>query len=154
MKSKKIIRSKSSILKRKSTRVKSKRCKRNYRGGKRKKTKRRKIKNKSKLICYDGIGANKSGKYNEKSFLKFANNKFKDSCGRYLVTDLCEPCITYKEKLKKFLNAKKQLSFDEFEKQSNKLDLEQIKCDKCRNKKIRPCNLEDYINYTGALRGC
>jgi len=155
MKSKKIICSKSSILKRNSTRVKSKRCKRNYRGGKRNKTKRRKRKNKSKLICYTGVGASKLGQYDEKSFLKLMNNKFNNECGKYLAGEKCEPCRNHKEMSKKFMNMMKNplINDDEIDMQEYNMDLESIKCEMCKNKNKIPCNLKDYINYSGARYG-
>ena len=157
MKSKKIIRSKSSILKRKSLRVKTKRCKRNYRGGKSKKTKRRRRrrKNKSKLICYTGIDANKSGQYDEKGFLKLMNDKFNNECGRYLNEKNCKPCQNYKEMSKKFMEMMKNplINDDEIDQQEYNMDLESINCEMCKNKNIKPCNLKDYINYSGAKYG-
>jgi hypothetical protein len=33
------------------------------------------------------------------------------------------------------------------------MDLESIKCEMCKNKNKIPCNLKDYINYSGARYG-
>ena len=153
MKSKKIIRSKSPILKRKSTKVKRKRCNRNYRGGKRKK--RRKNTSKSKLICYTGLGSNKSGQYDEKGFLKLMNNKFTNECGKYINETKCEPCKNHKEMSKKFTKMMKNplINDDEIDMMEYNMDLESIKCEMCKNKNIKSCNLGDYINYSGAKYG-
>ena len=157
MKSKKIIRSKSSILKRKSSRVKTKRCKRNYRGGKRKKSKskNKKIKSKSKSICYTGVNSNKLGQYDEKDFLKLMNDKFKNSCGRSLNEKNCKPCQNHKEMSKKFKEMMKNplINDDEIDMHEYNMDFESIKCEMCKNKNIKSCNLKDYINYSGATYG-
>jgi uncharacterized protein YaaR (DUF327 family) len=156
MKSKKIIRFKSSILKRKSSRVKSKRCKRIYNGGKPKKTKGKKSKNKkSKSICYTGVGANKSGQYNNKSFLKLMNDKFKDPCGRSLNEKNCKPCKNYKDMSKKFMKMIKNplLNDDDIDSYEYKMDLESINCEMCKNKNIKQCDLNSYIDYSGANYG-
>ena len=146
-----------SILKRKSSSLKRKKCKRIYKGGKgTKKSKSKKSKNKnSKSICYTGVGANKSGQYNNKSFLKLMNDKFKNECGRHMNAKHCDPCKKHKTMSKKFMEMIKNplLNDDDIDSYEYKMDLESINCEMCKNKNIKQCDLNSYIDYSGANYG-
>ena len=120
-------------------------------GGKPKSSKRKK----KKVICYTGVGAKSSGKYNETSFLKLMNKQFKVECGKSLNQDNCSPCKKHKKMAKEWMKmvSNPKMSNSKIDKFEKKLDSENEKCEKCKNINIKQCALNDYLNYSGAKYG-
>jgi len=105
----------------------------------------------SKNIFYTGIGSLKSGKHTEKQFLKIMNKEFKKKCSIYKKSLKCKSCkksieMNSKEGMKQVKNKTYKMS----SKTEKKLVKQMEKCDKCKKKNTKKCNLEDYIVYSGA----
>ena len=96
-----------------------------------------------KTICYTGIGAKKRN-HTEKAMEP--NLHF---CSFVKAGKSCKSCNKYKSLIKEWLKNNKQ------EKYKKKLNTLHIKCKKCRKKKLKKtkCNIEDYIEFSGAKIG-
>ncbi len=108
-------------------------------------------------ICYSGIKSNKTGNYTKKTFLASMNKNFKQACSVHLKSLKCKSCKKLIEmngkQVKNQINAKlrnKTFKFSTMEKELNK---QQIICNRCRSKKNKECNLNNYISYSGASLG-
>jgi hypothetical protein len=109
-------------------------------------------------IYYTGIGSKKNGKHSVKEFLDIMNKLFNVACSEYLPELDFEPCRQYKEMDNKMLaynikHNKPLFNKDGTLKTNNskkykKLSKQCIKYKKTQKK--RKCNLEEYINFSGA----
>ena len=88
-------------------------------------------------IRYTGLGAKKDGNHTRKQFLSIMNKNFKKDCSAYIKSLKCNSC----KKLNKMLKTKK------FTKQTIK---QLNKCTKCKNSNTKPCDLKNYIEFSGA----
>ena len=109
---------------------------------------------KTRKICYTGIGSKKSGKHNNKEFLYAMNseNIFIDQCPKFIAGKKCKSCKKYKQYFKKiskrFTKSKTYKLSKKEEKESTKMLLNCVFC-KQKNQK-KPCTLEEYMEYSGA----
>lgn len=106
-------------------------------------------------IYYTGIGAKKSGKHTVAEFLAIMNKEFGMDCKSYLVNKESKTCKEFNKYANKIYTAKaKNNKYKLSRKQSRKF----VKLSKACNKeqsdkslnKHRECNLEEYIEYSGA----
>jgi hypothetical protein len=101
-------------------------------------------------IYYNGIGSKKNGKHTIKQFLDIMNKKFNILCSDFL------PYLDYKPcKKRAELAIKRMQSTDiKFRNNMNKKIKELSK--KCieyiKKTKTRKCNLEEYIEFCGAVK--
>ena len=106
-------------------------------------------------ICYDGLGARKSGTHTRKQFLSIMDKQFGTKCSVYKKSLKCKPCKKYrqmvnKEARKTIRAAKLKKMYIMSKKTENILLRHQKKCDTCKNKHTTKCDLKDYIEYSGA----
>jgi len=89
-----------------------------------------------KYIYYTGRGSKKNGKHSVKEFLDIMNKNFNIQCSEFLSESDSDykPCRDYT----KTNNSKK---YKKLLKQCNKYK---------KNTKKRKCNLDEYINFSGA----
>jgi len=109
-------------------------------------------------ICYTGIGARKSGKHTKKQYLDVMNKNFTRSCATYTKTLKCKSCKKMRSMisglLKKSIKAsKKKKTYKMSKKSSSKLRNTAYNCKKCQNNKPKQCDLDDYILFSGAVKG-
>jgi hypothetical protein len=109
-------------------------------------------------ICYTGEGAVKTGNHTQKQYLEVMNKHFLKKCSVYIKSLKCKSCkknieMNSKE-IKKQLKAQlKNKTYKLTKKTEEKLVKQMSKCDKCKNKKTKKCNLKNYILYSGAEFG-
>lgn len=105
-----------------------------------------------KVIYYTGIGTYKNNnEYNTNEFMKLMNNKFDKKCSEYINTEKCKICKTSKDKNMEYIRKKMNNSNYILSKnEENKLVKLIDKCNTCKNKKTKKCNLNQYIEYSGA----
>lgn len=107
----------------------------------------------TEYIYYTGIGAKKNGRHSVKEFLKIMNKHFNvNACSDFLPELDYKPCHDYKEIKHKAMeyNMKHNKTSKKLEKQFKKL---LNKCNKYKKTaKKRICNLDEYIEYSGAER--
>lgn len=106
-------------------------------------------------IYYSGIGAKKSGKHTIAEFLAIMNKEFSIACKSYLVNKESKTCKEFNKYLNKILTAKaKNSKYKLSRKQSRKFAKLSKACSKDQSDesldKHRECNLEEYIEYSGA----
>ncbi len=108
-------------------------------------------------ICYDGIGANKTGNHTRKQFLAIANT-FKHECSRYVRSLKCKSCKKSRElntkQVYKQINATRKNKIYKMSKKVEKKLLEYMhKCNQCKSKNLKPCTVDKYLAYSGATAG-
>ena len=108
----------------------------------------------NKSISYDGIGANKTHKYNRKEFLKMMNKTAKEDCSRWLIGLKYKPCVKDRAFFRKMAKTQKFKDPSSYTKKQRKNFLTCAK--KMFDKKTlkRPkykCDIDKYITYSGAV---
>ena len=107
----------------------------------------------SKSISYDGIGANKTHKYNRKEFLKMMNKTAKEDCSRWLIGLKYKPCVKDRAFFKKMAKTQKFKDPSSYTKKQlknfsmcakKKFDKKSLKRHKYK------CDFDKYITYSGA----
>jgi hypothetical protein len=103
-------------------------------------------------IYYTGVGAKKSGKHTVNEFLNIMNKHFNVQCSEFLPQLEYKPCSEYKEIVRKEnqynMKHNKPLVLRSKSKRYQKLV---NKCNKYKKTaKKRPCNLDEYIKFSGA----
>jgi hypothetical protein len=108
-------------------------------------------------IYYSGVGAKKNGKHTIKEFLNIMNKNFNIECSEFLPELNYKPCSEYKEMNRKTMNYNikhKKPIFDynnRTRKQHQKYKRLINKCLKyTKTTKIKKCNLDEYIKFSGA----
>ncbi len=104
------------------------------------------------IIYYTGIGANKSGRHTPQEFVKIMNKHFTVDCSTYKATNKISTCAQYKTRFNKEL-MKHVSSKSKVMKISKKTKKLKNNCDRQVKKSVihsKPCNLEEYIEYSGA----
>ena len=109
-------------------------------------------------ICYTGLGSNKSGNHTEANYLEVMNKTFKKKCSAYIKSLKCNSCIKSikinSKEVKKQINAQLKKKTYKMSKKTEKKLLNQInKCDRCKNKNTKKCNLDNYLLFSGAEIG-
>jgi len=104
-----------------------------------------------KKICYTGIGSKtKNGTHTSDEFVNIANKKFKTECSIFIKSKKCKPCKKYNKVLKNtFKITTKSKKFPSINKYNKLLE----KCDQCKETDLVPCDLDSYIDYSGAEFG-
>jgi hypothetical protein len=99
-------------------------------------------------VCYTGIGARKSGNHSTKQFMKIAKSFSKD-CTHFIARKKCGVCKKHTRTMMKYLNKGGVTNA------KNEKTLKQLKkkCNACTKKKSRKCNLQNFIEYSGAVPG-
>jgi len=110
------------------------------------------------IICYTGIGARKSGKHTKKQYLDVMNKNFKKDCATYTKSLRCKSCKKMRTMnrglLKKSMKAsEKNKTCKMTKKASRKLRNATYNCNKCKNNNLKQCDLDDYILFSGAVKG-
>jgi len=109
-------------------------------------------------ICYTGVGSKKDGNHTEEEYLKVMNKNFKKKCSVYIKSLKCNSCkkslkMNSKE-IKKQINAQlKNKTYKISKKTETKLVKQLSKCDQCKKKKTKKCNLKNYLLFSGAELG-
>ena len=139
--SKKTVKKRNNLNKRKQNSVK----KNNVKNNSKKKNIR---KNNSTKICYTGEGSNKKH-HSKTEFLNLMESKFKGECSRFVRGKKCKSCKQLKKNWNNYFKQtpKNNTAFDKMQDKLTK------KCESCKRKKIEICNLEDFIEYSGANIG-
>jgi hypothetical protein len=105
-------------------------------------------------ICYTGEGAVKTGNHTQKQYLEVMNKNFKKKCSVYIKSVKCKSCKkSIKMNSKEVLKQVKNKTYKMSKKTEEKLVKQMSKCDRCKNKKTKKCNLKNYIEYSGAEFG-
>ena len=124
-----------------------------------------KTKKNNNYICYTGYDAQKKGPtHTQKEFMKIMNKKSKISwknkfssaklCSEYLASKKCNFCKKYKRSIRHtIIKSKNNSAYKISEKQDKKQDKLSMKCDSCKQRGTEPCNLEDFLKYSGATKG-
>jgi len=107
-------------------------------------------------VYYSGIGAKENGKHSVKEFLKIMNKHFNIECSAFLPDSDYKPCHEYKEMNRKAMeynmkHNKPLFDYNRSKKTEKKYKKLLNKCNK--NKKTakkRNCNLNEYIEFSGA----
>ena len=109
-------------------------------------------------ICYTGDGARKSGKHTKKQYLDVMNKNFTKGCATYTKTLKCKSCKKMRSMisglLKKSMKASgKKKTYKMSKKANRKLRNAAYNCKKCQNNNLKQCDLDDYILFSGAVKG-
>jgi len=110
-------------------------------------------------IYYSGIGAKKSQKHTVKEFVKIMNKHFNIECSDYIHELTYKPCVEHKKMNNKIMKKYKK-TFSEYNKNKNNKTVKKYnnlvkKCYKSlfsENTKKAKCNLDQYIDFSGAER--
>ena len=116
------------------------------------------------VICYTGIGARKSGNHTKKQYLDVMNKNFKRDCATHIKSLKCKSCKklktlyrgilkTHLKTLEKNKKNKKNKTYKMTKKTRRKLRNATNNCIKCSNKNLKQCDVDNYILYTGAVKG-
>ena len=108
----------------------------------------------SKSISYDGIGTNKTHKYNRKEFLKMMNKTAKEDCSRWLIGLKYKPCMKDRAFFKKMVKTQKVKDTSAYKKKKRKhfSMCTKKKFDKKTLKRSKyKCDVDTYITYSGAV---
>jgi hypothetical protein len=109
-----------------------------------------------KYIYYTGVGAKKSGKHTVDEFLKIMNKNYNIECSEFLPELDYKPCYEYKEMNHKAIeynmkHNKPLFDYNRSKKTEKKYKKLLNKCNKYKKTaKKRNCNLDEYINFSGA----
>ena len=110
--------------------------------------------NKSKKICYTGIGSKKSGIHTEKEFLNILDKNLKKDCSKFIKRKKCPSCIKFDKEIQKYLKKrKKNTNYKWSDKEEKKQDKLLMTCIKCKNRNLKKCDLNNYIEFSGAYIG-
>ena len=110
-------------------------------------------------IYYTGVGSKKNGKHSVKEFLNIMNKKFNIECSEFLTDLHYKPCKESKEIHSKTVAYNIKHNKPIFNYNMTKLNTNKSKkykklLKKCnqykKTVKQRKCNLDDYINFSGA----
>ena len=110
-------------------------------------------------IYYTGVGSKKNGKHSVAEFLDIMNKNFNIECSEFLPDLDFKPCREYKEINSKMMMYNIKHNNPILNKNGTKLKTYKSKkykkllkqCIKYKkNTKKRRCNLEEYINFSGA----
>ena len=110
-------------------------------------------------IYYTGVGSKKNGKHSIEEFLDIMNKQFNIECSEFLSDLDFTPCRQYKEMDNKMMAYNIKHHKPLLNKNGSKLKTNNSKkykkllkqCIKYKkNTKKRKCNLEEYINFSGA----
>jgi len=107
-------------------------------------------------IYYTGIGAKKNGKHNVQEFLEIMNNNFNIQCSEFLPELDYKPCSEYKEMNLKAMEYNRKhnkplFPYNRSKKNEKKYKKLVKKCNKYKKTaKKRKCNLDEYIEFSGA----
>ncbi len=109
-------------------------------------------------ICYTGIGSVKTGNHTKKQYLEVMNKNYKKECSVYIKSLKCKSCKKSIEmntkRVKKLINAQLKNKTYKMSNKTEKKLLKQIsKCERCKNNKIKKCNLKNYMLFSGAEFG-
>ena len=110
----------------------------------------------SETIYYSGVGAKKSGKHTMQEFLKIMNKNFNVECSAFLPEQDYKPCTEYKEMNRKAMeynikHKKPTFTYNRSKKMNAKYKRLLNKCNKYRKTvKKRKCNVDEYIEFSGA----
>lgn len=109
-------------------------------------------------ICYTGIGSNTNGNHTKKQFLTIANKIFKRACSKHVKSLKCKSCkksreLNTKEVYKQIKAQRKNKTYKMSPKLEQKLVDYIKKCSQCKNKNLKPCTLNNYLQYSGAVMG-
>ena len=127
--------------------------------------KKTRTKKKPIYICYTGYDEQKkSPNHTQEEFMKIMNRKSKIArknkylhkklCAEYFASKKCKPCLKHKRNLRyRIRKSRKNPKYVTSEKQKKKQDKLFLKCSKCKEKSKKACNLEDFIKYSGAVKG-
>ena len=112
----------------------------------------------SNNICYTGIGSKKSGNHTRRQFLQTMEKNFKKKCAVHMKSLKCNACkksITMNSKeVRKQIQAQMKNKTYKMSKATEKRLVKQMKkCDKCKNRKLKKCSIDDYIIFSGAEYG-
>ena len=109
-------------------------------------------------ICYTGKGALKKKNHTRREYMGVMKKHFRGKCKEHIQAKKCKPCVQSKELNTK--EAKKQI--DAFKKKKkykmNKRTEKKIvnlmkKCRACKTRRRKDCDLEEYLEYSGAFKG-
>jgi hypothetical protein len=110
--------------------------------------------NTNNIICYTGVGSVKTGNHTKKQYLEVMNKNYKKNCSVYIKSLKCKSCKKRIEMTKKLMNAQLKNKTYKMSNKTEKKLLKQIsKCERCKNNKIKKCNLKNYILFSGAEIG-
>ena len=122
-------------------------------------------KKKPTYVCYTGFDAQKkSPTHTQEEFMEIMNRKSNKSkkdkylpsraCAEYIASLSCKPCVKYNKNVRKsFKKSLRNPNFktsDKYRKKQKKLLL---KCSKCKKKSKKKCEFEDFLKYSGAIKG-
>jgi hypothetical protein len=108
-----------------------------------------------KYIYYDGIGAKKSGKHTEKEFLNIMNKKYNTWCTSVIANKEFKPCTQYQKMniaLYDHIAKYKNFNYTRSKKSEKKYKGLVKKCIKFKKTFTRKCNIDEYIDFSGASR--
>lgn len=112
------------------------------------------------IICYTGIGARKSGNHTKKQYLDVMNKNFKRDCATHIKSLKCKSCkklkTLYRRLIKthvKALEKNKTYKYKMTKKTRRKLRNATNNCIKCSNNNLKQCDVDNYILYSGAVKG-
>ncbi len=109
-------------------------------------------------ICYTGIGSNKNGNHTKQQFLTIANKTFKRACSKHVKSLKCKSCkksrqLNTKQVYKQINAQRKNKTYKMSPKVEQKLVAYIKKCNQCKSKHLKPCTLNNYLEYSGAKPG-
>jgi hypothetical protein len=83
-------------------------------------------------------------------------NKYlpKTVCAEYMKSLKCKPCKSTRRILRYMIKkSKKNPKYKASEKYLEKFSKIQLKCINCQTKGTKPCNFENFLKYSGAVKG-
>ena len=106
-------------------------------------------------IYYTGLGSKKDGNHTEEEYLQVMNKNFKKECSVYIKSLKCSSCkkslkMNSKEMMKQINAQKNKKTYKISKKTATKLVKQISKCDRCKKKKTKKCNLKNYLLFSGA----
>ena len=109
-------------------------------------------------ICYTGIGSLKSGNHTKKQYLDVMNKNFEKKCAVYIKSLKCKSCkksikMNTKEVKKQIKAQLKNKTYKMSKKTEKKLLKQMNQCKRCKENKTKKCDLDNYIEFSGAEWG-
>ncbi len=109
-------------------------------------------------ICYTGLHSVKSGNYTKKAYLETMNKNFRKKCAQYIKSLKCTSCkksrkMNTKEVRKQIKAQLKNKTYKMSDTTEKKILAVMGQCKQCRNKNTNPCNLKNYLLFSGAELG-
>ena len=117
------------------------------------------MKNVGDSICYTGVGALKKKNHTKKEYLGVMKKNFRKKCKEFVQAKKCKPCKTYKKMLQKNIIEhlaafkKKKKKYNMTKKQHTRFAKVQNQCRVCKTKRRKDCDLEEDLEYSGAVKG-